>query len=210
VPFQSDLDKVIKNWNEWTNKNNPEPYSAWVLSADYNSTNYAFDIGWLGVWDDGNAMGRGSDIWFDKGAKQAAAFAEILTCAAHNNYASEQIKKGTAEDGSSAVIRFSDCKVKQGKSMKDAVNGLKAWASYWEEQGSKSSQWVFYPVFGEDVDYDLKRVEAHSIYAELGADYERYGNGGGFMRSQELLDGLLDCGVSRVYQSTKVRDGLPK
>ena len=203
-----DLKKVVAKWNKFMDKNKSAPYSAWTLTREYGSSKYKFDVGWIGVWKDGNAMGAGTALWKKKGSKLNAAFFEVITCDSHANFASEEIKGGTAETASkNPVVQFSDCKIKKGHTMKEVRTAMKSWGDYQAKQGSKSSIWVWYPVYGEDTDYDFKWVEGHPDYEAFGADYERYGNGGGFMKAGELFREVVDCGVSRVYDGETVRIG---
>lgn len=207
---QADLDKVIVSWNKWMDETGKEPYSAWVYTADYNSPDYSFDIAWLGAWPDGNTMGRLGDTYMTSGGAIAEAFAKVMTCGAHSNWASMQIRDGASEAGKDAVLQFADCTVGEGSTMAASLDALGNMNAYQAEQGSLASQWVFFPVFGGNVDYDFKMVTAHANYASLGADYERYGNGGGFMKAAEIIGDKFDCGTARVYRSKMVRSGLPQ
>ncbi|NNC98956.1 MAG: hypothetical protein HKN85_02115 [Gammaproteobacteria bacterium] len=207
---RADLDKVIAKWNKWMDDTNQEPYSAWLYSAYYNSPAYAFDVAWLGVWPDGNTMGRSTDAWLADGGEHAAGFDKVLDCPVHSNFAATQIRSGGAENGDSAVLGFSDCKVKEGGTMGDTMQAVNAWNEYRAGQGSKASTWMFFPVYGGEAEFDFKMVSAHPDYAALGADYESYGNGGGYLKAREIIGDTFDCGTTRIYNSVRVRDGLPK
>jgi hypothetical protein len=207
---QADLDKAVAGWNKWMDKSGAAPYQAWTYTAYYNSPAYSFDIAWLGAWPDGNAMGAGTDQWLADGDAQANSLNEVLKCEAHSNFASTQIKGGASENSKHAVLGFSDCSMKEGASFSDMMSGVAAFSNYMSEQGSVASQWIFFPVYGAEVDYDFKMVEAYPNYTELGADYERYGNGGGYIKSAEMLNDLFECGTSRIYNSTKIRGEITK
>jgi hypothetical protein len=207
---QDDLDKVIVAWNKWIDETGKEPYSAWIYTADYGSPDYKFDLAWLGAWPNGNVMGRLADTYMTSGGPIAADFAEVMTCDAHTNFASMQVRDGVSDAGKNAVLQFSDCTVGEDSSMADTVAAIGKMSAYQTEQGSAASQWMFFPAFGGEVDYDFKMVTAHANYASLGADYERYLNGRGFMKAAEIVGNTFDCGTSRVYRSTKVRSGAPE
>ncbi|MGK0375427.1 MAG: hypothetical protein ACJA2E_001906 [Arenicella sp.] len=207
---QADLDKVIVSWNKWMDETGKEPYSAWIYTADYGSPDYAFDIAWLGAWPNGNVMGRLSDTYMKSGGAIAKDFAGVMTCAAHTNFASMQVRDGISEAGKNAVLQFSDCKLGEGSTMSASVEAIGKMNAYQSEQGSAASQWLFFPAFGGEVDYDFKMVTAHTNYASLGADYERYLNGRGFMKAAEIIGDKFDCGTTRVYRSTMVRSGAPE
>lgn len=207
---RADLDKVIVSWNKWMDETGKEPYSAWIYTADYNSPEYSFDVAWLGAWPDGNAMGRLHDTYMTSGGAMAKEFDKVVSCAAHSNWVSMQIREGASEDGKTSVLQFRDCTLGEGSNMPAAMEAVRNMATYQAERGSEASQWVFFPAFGGDTDYNFKMVVAHPNYAALGADYERYTNGGGFMKAAEIIGDKFDCGNTRVYRSTKVRSGLPE
>ena len=203
---QADLDKVIVSWNKWMDTTGKEPYSAWIYTADYNSPAYSFDVAWLGAWPDGNAMGRLTDTYMTSGGGVAKQFDEVITCAAHSNWASVKMREGgVSEVRKNAVMQFSDCTLGEGSSLPTSMEAMRNMNAYQAEQGSVASQWIFFPVFGADTDYHFKTVTVHPNNAALGADYERYGNGGGFMKAAEIIGDKFKCGNSRVYRSTKVR-----
>ena len=195
---RADLDKVIADWNKWMDDSNAEPYSAWIYTAYYGSPDYQFDIAWLGVWADGKSMGKGTDQWLTSGGAISAGFDKVLKCAAHANFASTQMRSGGSENADSAVLGFSDCKFKEGSKFADGMKAAADWNAYSAQQGSIASEWFFFPVYGADPDWHFKKVNAHPNYAALGADYDWYGNGGGFMKAQEMIGDAYDCGVARI------------
>jgi hypothetical protein len=73
----ADLDNVIDNWNKWMDDNGAEDYFAVTLTPHYFGEN-TFDVGWLGSWPSGGAMGRGTDLWMAKGSEIGAQFDEVL------------------------------------------------------------------------------------------------------------------------------------
>jgi hypothetical protein len=204
------LDKVIANWNKWMDDTGAEPYSAWIYTSFYNSPDYDFDVAWLGVWSDGRSMGKGTDHWLAAGGAQADAFEKVMTCPLHANFASTELRGGPSENADSAVLEFSDCKFKEGAKFADAMSAASNWNAYMTAEGSVGSEWFFFPVYGSDPEWHFKRVNAYPNYAELGADYDRYGNGAGYVKAQELHGDAYTCGVSRIYNSKRVRAGLPQ
>ena len=106
----ADLDKVIGNWNKWMDDNGGEDYFAATLTPHYYGEN-TFDVGWLGSWPSGEAMGTGTDLWMSKGSDIGQQFNEVIECVSHTNFATTQFKspgEGPAPD--TLVLAFSDCK----------------------------------------------------------------------------------------------------
>ncbi len=94
-----DLEKVIARWNAFTDDNDADTgYQAWLLMPDFVSGDHAgWDIGWLGGRPSGADMGKSLDIWHTKGGELQRAFADVVTCAAHMNYAVMPMREAGGE-----------------------------------------------------------------------------------------------------------------
>lgn len=203
---RSRFDRIIPSWNKWMDIYYGEAYRAWALSPDFNDPDSTFDLTWIGAWKDGRAMGHSQDNWAEKGDEQMAIFMSILDCPIHASMAAEQLVRGTAENADKSVVSFRDCTVAEGKTVDEAIDAVRAFANYMAQQGSKASQWVFYPVWGPTTDVSFNWVEIYPNYTQLGADFERYGNGGAYKKADELLMGTVDCRHASISRATKVRE----
>ncbi len=152
-------------------------------------------------------MGRGTDLWMAKGSEIGAQFDEVLDCVSHTNFATTEIKspdEGPAPD--TLVLAFSDCTGPEdpGK-WPDLMGGLDAWAKYQAETGYHQASWMMFPVYGGgDFDFDFKYVAGWDNHTQNGQDYQRYGDQQDWDKEGELIGGLMDCGVARLYDA-KVR-----
>jgi len=203
---RGDLDKVIAEWTAWMDKQGANEYFAAVITPFY-SGDFAFDIGWLGSWPDGNAMGKGHDMWMTKGADVAAKFAAVLNCSSHSNFVSLNVKQPPKPDPSDvdAVLSFSNCSVKDGKTFDDVMAAQQAWNTYADANGFTGGAWVLFPLFGEtDNDYDFKYVESSPDFTTFGADYQRMSDGA-WQKAEELFGPVVNCDHSRVYTARVVR-----
>jgi hypothetical protein len=202
----ADLDKVIDNWNQWMNDNGGEDYFAMTLTPHYYGEN-TFDVGWLGSWPSGEAMGRGTDLWMAKGSEIGQQFNEVIDCQSHTNFATTEFKSpgdGPAPD--TLVIAFSDCTGPDGpEKWPDLMSGLEAWSQYQGETGYHEGTWMMFPAFGGgDFDFDFKMVSAWDNHTEHGQDYQRYSEQQDWEKQGELIGELMDCDVARLYDA-KVR-----
>lgn len=203
----NDLNPVIDQWNEWMDDNGADDYSAITVMPHYFGQQ-VFDVGWLGVWKDGNAMGRGTDMWVNSGAETAANFWEVLDCQSHTNYATMVLSSAPEdeEDDKNFVLTFSDCSVTDGNEFSDVMSALGEWITYQEEEGFEFGAYVMFPVYGAtEEDYDFKLVQSYDDHATLGAVYEQMGNGGHWRKRAELLGDSLDCNSARVYNAVEQR-----
>lgn len=204
----TDLNTVVGEWNDWLDEEQVADYFAAVLTPAYYGE-VMFEVGWLGAWKDGNAMGTGTDMWVNEGGELAAKFFEVINCDSHTNFASMNIKRpGEDEEGDKTfVLSFANCSAKEGRNFDDVMAGMNAWAEHQAANGFQNSTWMMFPVYGEsNTGYDFKFVEGHDDHAGLGADYELMGNGGHWRKNSEIMDDLLDCDIARVYNATAVRE----
>ena len=199
----ADLDKVIGNWNKWMDDNGAQDYFAMTLTPHYYGEN-TFDVGWLGSWPSGEAMGTGTDLWVSKGSDVGRQFNEVIDCQSHTNFATTQFKspgEGPAPD--TLVLAFSDCTgPNDAGKWPDLMNGLEAWSKYQGETGYHEGTWMMFPAFGGgDFDFDFKMVSSWDNHTEHGQDYQRYSEQQDWDKRGELIGELMDCDVARLYNA---------
>ena len=200
----ADLDEVIAEWNAWMDANDAHEYLAITLTPYYFGKD-TFDVGWLGAWPNGEAMGRGTDQWLAEGGDINARFFEVLTCDSHSNFASAELKspgEGPAPD--SFVLAFSDCSGPESQEEWDQLfAGLGEWFTYTAENGYLQGNWMMFPVYGGGgAEFDFKMVEGHDNYTRLGQDYQRFIDRRDWDKQGELIGDRMDCDDARVYQAT--------
>ena len=200
----ADLDAVIEEWNAWMDDNGQTDYSAITIWPNYYGERN-FDVGWLGVYPDGNAMGAGTDHFINNGQEIAAKFDKVVDCGAHTNFATVRVKappEDDDDDDNSFVISFSDCSMEDGKTFEDFMAAQKEWNAYTDEHGITGGAWAMFPVWGEssDADYDFKAVGSADDYTALGANWAKYAEGH-YKKSNELFDDILDCDSPRIYSA---------
>ncbi len=195
----ADLDAATDAWNEWMDDEDVHNYFAATMTPYYHGAE-TFDVGWIGSWTDGNAMGEGTDRWLAEGGELAAGFGAAVTCDTHANFAIDTIHGPSGDTPDTFVLTFSDCNITEGTSYEDLRAGLVAWAEYQAENGHDHPAWVLWPVYGGgDAEFDFKLMEGYENHAELGMGYEMYGTGGAWVKHMETVAGMYECDESRVY-----------
>jgi hypothetical protein len=202
-----DLDQVIARWNAWMDERNNDTYAAWTLTPYHYGPNQDFDLIWMGAYKDGNAMGAGTDQWFAEGGDINDGFEEVLTCTGHFGLSSAMYKSPPGnETPGTAIITMMDCELNEGHRYSDIKAAELAWAKHMTSTGSMAGTFHWFPVFGGgEAEYDYKVVNAYENYTALGADFERFANGGGREASTEIFADIDDCDDARVYIATSVR-----
>ena len=204
----ADLNKATAAWNKWMDAQNIGYYYAATVTPNYFGE-VMFDVGWLGAWKDGNAMGSGTDLWINNGGEVNDQFNEVCNWESHTGYASMNIRPpgDDEEDDKTFVLSFSNCSAKEGKSFEDVMAGMNAWKEHQDANGFQASTWMMFPIYGEsDSDYNFKLLEGHDNHTAFGADFELMGNGGHWVKNAEIFDDLLECDIARVYDAMTVRD----
>jgi hypothetical protein len=196
-----DLDKVIDNWNAWADRQGIDDYAAWTLTPYYFGQEQEFDVIWVGAGKDAVALGKAQDSYLSKNEGLEDQFNEVISCDAHTNMASLNYKappKGATPANS--IMTFSDCKYKEGATFAALSAAMGDWSQHLSDAGSKAGIWHWYPMYGGGgEEFSFKWIEAFKNFAELGVDYESFGNGGGYATSGRLFGHLLSCDSSRAY-----------
>ena len=205
----ADLDEVVAEWNDWMDDEDQGDYFAALLTPQYYGE-WPFDVGWIGVWRNGNAMGSGTDLWLSEGGELGAAFGAVVSCDSHTNFASQRMRAPEpGEDDESDmtfVVSFSDCSIKEGKSFDDFTAAQEAWNAYADEHGIMEGNWIWWPIMGEsNNDYDFKYLTSNDDHTQAGANWQLYSEGH-YAKSSELFEGILDCDIARMYDARVIRE----
>lgn len=199
-----DLTKVADNFSTWSIANDGN-YSAWILTPQFHDELLTFDVGWLGSWTDGNAFGKGQDAWQADGGKVAAEFAKVVDCSVSHELASSVEITAPAGVPGDGVVMFAQCTLNEDSTMMESFAAHKEMGAAMASMGSKSRSWLFYPGLGAgNVDFHYWQVISTNNYTELGAVLESYTNGGGFQKSQALLDPIVSCASPTVFDVQQV------
>ncbi|MDJ0812643.1 MAG: hypothetical protein QNJ23_02875, partial [Woeseiaceae bacterium] len=176
-----DLNAVTAKWNEWMDDEEVTTYFAAHLYPAF-STELPFDVGWIGGWSDGNAMGSGTDMWMGEGGELGAEFDAVLDCPSHVLFATMNMrepKDSDDDDDDNFVLMFSNCSMNEGTSFEDVEAAQKKWNAHADEHGFIGGSWVMWPVWGEsaDADYDFKFVGSTPNYTALGGNFQMMAEG---------------------------------
>lgn len=205
----ADLKQVGAQFNAWMDATKQQNYWAFLLVPYFRSSEQDFDVLWAGGWPNGVEMASEIRRWVGEGGAVGAEFDKVVTCDTTTNFALMDLSPAPSPPDSGPVT-FTNCTVEEGRKFPDALAAVRAWVAYEKEQGIAADHYILYPAFGErsDAKYDFKWVTT-STWESFGKAYDQYGTGGGWQKSRELFDGLLDCDSSRVYVSERVRRMAP-
>lgn len=204
-----DLGKANAFWNKWADKAGMDKYFAMTMVPVFYGED-TFDVAWLGVWADGEAMGSGLDSWLSSGGEASEKFAEVVDCHIHANFATMRVKAPPEDSPDNLFLEFSDCKVNEGVDWDEMFGGMVDFGDYSAERGYKNGTWVMFPMYGGGKEeFDFKVVNSWRTMADAGAAFDMYGTGGDWRKSMEMSGGDMMCDSSRVYAGTVVRRPTP-
>lgn len=203
----ADLDRVIARWNAWSDENGQNDYMAFVLTPHFTSAAFEYEVGWFGVWRDGNAL-AGEQQWLTDGAAINEDFGEVVVCPQHQAMAINQIRDiGEVAEGDIVPVEFTDCTINEGRVGPEAREAIVAVTDFMAENGSNAGHWLLRPGPGEDpaATYSFKWLTAYPSWADVGHDFEVFFNGGGDRMQGELTERVFSCDHARLYNSRLVR-----
>ena len=127
-----DLDRLDAKYVKWA-EDNDQAQSSWRIVPAVRSTGEPFDVGYIGSWSTGEAMGAGLDAWMAAGLN--ADYGTVIDCG-HSLWASMTVNapNGPPENG---VVWFASCSVNEGATTQQAAMAHKAVSAAMTEMGRK-------------------------------------------------------------------------
>lgn len=202
-----DLNAVIDSWDEWMDENEFNNYTGVVLSPQFTSLSFPLDVLWVGIWQDGAALGGGMQQWLTEGGELQDDFGEVVQCPLHQAFAINTVQP-PAEPTGIAPAAFTNCTINEARVGPEARAAIVEYIDYLAENGSVNGHWILRPAAGEeaDADYSFKWVRGYSSWDALGEYFELVFNGGGFQRLGEITGRVMSCDSPRVYNTRLVRE----
>ena len=202
-----DLLSVAERWNDCADDRDVTDYTAFILTPYLFSDDVTFEVGWLGAYPNGAAMGAGQAQWLTEGTDLAADFEEVVDCDSHSQFAAANIRMppgGPPEAG--GLLGFRNCTLHEGRIAQEVGPAIAQWGNYLAENGHDGFDGMLFPVAGErpDATYHFKTVHGFSSPVAYG-EFMDIVTGGGLQVAQNLFGRLMDCDSPRIYAMTNVR-----
>ncbi len=199
----ADLDALDARFKKWADRNNKD-HSSWRIVPLLRATEGDFDVGYIGSWNDGKAMGAGMDAWAAN-TDLLPEYTATIDCN-HVLMASATIDapNGPPKDG---IVWFASCHIQDSASHELAFATHEKASARMRELGGKGQNWLFYPSLGlGDPKLDYYSVVTFNNMKELGEGWEMYYNGGGW-KVGVAADAITQCDSPRVYTVKSIRMG---
>jgi hypothetical protein len=206
----NDLHAVATRFNAWADKNKVTDYTAFIVTPMLHGADRKDDALWLGAWPNGAAMGADEALYAAQGREIDAAFDSAVACGSHSQYAEVVVHQPQGPPPEHGVAVFSDCTLRSGRTVPEALAALGQWSEYTASKGQAPFSAVLFALAGlpSDAHYTFKSVDGFDSMQAYGKYLDMY-TGGGFMRADELLERLVECNSPRVYALERVRLSAP-
>lgn len=201
-----DLKKVIGKWNAYMDAQKAEDYAAYTMTPVHYSE-WAFDVAWVGVWRDGNAMGAGMQNYLETGGDMDGEFSKVLGCQSHGLYSSYRMRTGDQDDNDGQFVAvFANCSVSEGRTMSDAFAAMKKWNKTRDDAGIVAGESWWFPGPGnDDLDAQFKTVSVIPDWTTVGSNYETNIKGELWRQYSDSVGEEIDCDSGRTYNVTEHR-----
>jgi hypothetical protein len=200
-----DLLKWAADFEDWQAKSGLyDSMSTSLLVPQYIQNTAAADVVWLNIWPTSTAQYKGLENWLVNGgelmSKLPVTNSQVIDTAQWPISAPEG-------EGTIGMVRYSDCKLKEGVSGRQAFDAYKEFAIAAKEKGDNLGRKMIFPAAGgTQGDYDY----VYSLYAnkvsELGEASDLYwAEINGSDEDVALNEVVESCTNSRMYSSMNIK-----
>ena len=200
-----DLLKWAADFEDWQAKSGLyDSMSTSLLVPQYIQNTAAADVVWLNIWPTSTAQYKGLENWLVNGgelmSKLPVTNSQVIDTAQWPISAPEG-------EGTIGMVRYSDCKLKEGVSGRQAFDAYKEFAIAAKEKGDNLGRKMIFPAAGgTQGDYDY----VYSLYAnkvsELGEASALYwAEINGSDEDVALNEVVESCTNSRMYSSKNIK-----
>ena len=200
----------LLNWGEkfvdWTDKR-----SAWdsmqtaVFAPYFSDDMQRVDYVWLNLWPSSGEQYEAIEVWLKEGGRMAASLP--VTNQRVTDVWQWPISVPEGEAGEFGFVRFTQCTLKEGVSMRKAFDAYKKFALKARSTGDNMGRkMIMAPVGGGEYNYDY----VYSLYANSPSNYgknvDNYNENLWDTDEANALDDISTCGNGRSYSTVRIKN----
>ena len=200
-----DLMKWASNHQDWLNGSELYDSMATSILVPYfiNDTS-RHDVVWLNIWPSSTEQYAGLENWLKNGGSQLSKLP--IT----NSQVVDTWQWAVSEpegEGSVGMVRYSDCKLKDGVTGLEAFNEIKEFAIAARAKGDNLGRKMIFPsAGGTEGDYDYVYALYANNASELGSGADLYWDKINGSEEDLALNEVIDsCSNYRTYSSMQIR-----
>jgi len=205
---QREFDRALRLMSEV--ESSDEPYAGWRLFPYMVTPEQEFDFIYFGAYRDGKGYGRDMAAYVKMAADAGKAWDEAAECDT-SLWASHQIMAPPeGEDDGEFLLSFQDCKIAEGRTAMQAMDGLRRWAKYRSDNGSQLGTWAWFPVYGAAAeDFHFKLIGGFDSLVDVGNSFSWMVDNQAYLVRDDMLGGLVSCDVGRLYSGEEILNTFP-
>ena len=203
---RADLNRSFAQFNEWADEAGISDLTSYLLTPSYYSEDVDYDFIGLNIWPNGAAFGGGNGA-ISRDPDAFAGFTDVVQCPSHALYALVGVKPPAQEIQSGGLFEFSNCTMKGNRSGDEGVAAVAAASQLFSQWNLNDAHAVFFNIAGlpSNTSYQFKWVTYYPSYEAWGSLYDHIVNEGAIQTLGAMLDPVMQCDSSRIYETTVMR-----
>jgi hypothetical protein len=200
---QGDFDRALRMMSEVESS---VPYAGYQLFPGMVTPEQTFDFIYVGVWGSGTDYGSDMAAYSQMAEDEMEAWNEAAECGS-SLWASHLLSEAPGDGSDQFMVSFQDCKVADGRSYMQAVEGMRRWVHYRADNGMALPTWAWFPVYGgAPGDFAFKLITGFGGYEDVGNSFSWMVDNEAYLVRDQMLQGLVSCDVGRMYYGREVMD----
>jgi len=203
---RADLNRAFGEFNSWADSNGITNLSIYLLTPSYYSDDFEYDFIGLNIWEDGASFGGGSGA-MSGDPDSLEPFEGVVDCSSHALYALVGIKPPVEEPVSGGLFEFSNCTMKGNRSNDEGVAAVTAASEFFSQWNLNDAHAALFNIAGlaSDTSYQFKWVTYYPSWQTWGSLFDHMVNEGGVQTLGAMLDPVMQCDSSRMYETSVMR-----
>ena len=200
-----DLLQWAAKFKDWQNESELYDSMSTSLLVPYFIQNTAgADVVWLNMWPSSTPQYKGLENWLTNGGELMSKLPVTNSQVIDTWQWAISAPEG---EGTIGMVRYSDCKLKDGVSEMQIFNAYKDFAIAAQEKGDNLGRKMIFPAAGgTQGDYDYVYALYANRVSELGSSMDRYWAEINGSDEDLALNELIDsCTNSRMYSSMNIK-----
>jgi hypothetical protein len=147
----NDLNAAFDDFNAWADSNGIDDLTIYLLTPNFFSVDFEFDLIGLNIWPDGAAFGSGNaSMAGDPDA--LASFEGVVDCAAHSLYALVGVKPPMQDPQSGGLFEFTDCTMQGNRSTDEGIAAVAAASELFSQWNLNDAHAAMFNIAGLPLD----------------------------------------------------------
>jgi|TARA_B110000914_G_C15348518_1_gene392736 hypothetical protein len=199
-----DLIEWAADFEAWQTKSGVwDSMSTSLLMPYYINNTALHDVVWLNIWPSSTEQYIGNEDWVTRGGELMKKLPVTNSQVVDTWQWSISAPEG---EGSIGMVSYSDCKLEEGVSGRQAFSALKDYAIAAREKGDNLGRKMIFPsAGGTEGDYDYVYAKYSNTISEFGANEDLYWSAiNGSDEDLALNEIIESCSNYRTYTSTNI------